>query len=247
MRVRRARDLVVAELGNKSIVIAADSNAATGDKPGDFLKQKPEITGYSAAKVPLMEVLACGAQPFLLVNNLGVDLATTGRGVLRGIRQLLDETSVDVLITGSDESNMPTVQTGVGVTVLGIIETVQLRVGRTQDRDEIWAIGRRRSGLSGDEYSEGVDGIATAKHVIQALQLRPVHEILPVGSKGIAYEAAELAREAGLRLKLRDNPLVDLTRSAGASTCFLVSCVPGTSSELDAIDLPRNLVGTLSH
>lgn len=245
VQVRRVRDLVIAELGDRCIVIAADSNASTGDKPGDFLQQSPEVTGYSAAKVPLMEVLASGAEPFLLVNNLGVDLATTGQSLLRGIRRLLDETSIDLMITGSDESNMPTVQTGIGVTVLGIIETAQLRVGRVGEGDEIWVVGRRRSGLPGDEYADGVEGTATAVHVAAAVRLAGVTEVLPVGSKGIAFEAGELAGGARLHALLFENADVDLQRSAGASTCFLVACQPGASAELDAIPLPRELVGTI--
>ncbi len=243
VHARRVRDLVITELGDKSFVIACDSNAATGDKPGDFLKQSPEVTGYSAAKVPLMEVLASGAEPFLLINNLGVDLATTGQSLLRGIRQLLDETGVDLMITGSDESNMPTVQTGIGVTVIGVTDSSELRFGRIEPDDEIWVVGRRRSGLRGDEYSEGHDGTATAVHVKSATRIPGIREILPVGSKGVAFEAGELAKAAGLRVRLRENSETDLRMSAGASTCFIVACATGAGGILDAIPLPRELVG----
>lgn len=244
VHVRRVRDLVITELGDKSFVIACDSNAATGNKPGDFLKQSPEITGYSAAKVPLMEVLASGAEPFLLINNLGVDLATTGLSLLRGIRRLLDETAIDLMITGSDESNMPTVQTGIGVTVIGVADSAKLRVGRVEPGDELWVLGRRRSGLRDDEYSEGAGGTATALHVRTALQIAGVHEILPVGSKGVAFEAGELTRDAGLRLRLREDTETDLRMSAGASTCFILACSVGSGAALDAIPLPREFIGS---
>jgi thiamine monophosphate kinase len=243
VNVRRVRDLVIMQLGETSFVIACDSNAATGDKPGDHLKQPPEVTGYSAAKVPLMEVLASGADPFLLINNLGVDLATTGMSLLRGIRRLLDETSLDLMITGSDESNMPTVQTGIGVTVIGVAATDELRVGRVRAGDEVWVLGRRRSGLFGDEYEEGDPGTATARHVASALRLPDIREILPVGSKGIAFEAGELARESGLRVELDRGAETDLDKSAGASTCFLVACDPGSGPTLDALNLPRERIG----
>lgn len=240
---RRVRDLVVTEIGDVSLVLATDSNASTGNKPGDYLQQDPEITGYSAAKVPLMEVLASGATPYLLVNNLGVDLATTGQSLLRGIRRLLDETAIELMITGSDESNMPTVQTGMGVTILGVAPTGTLRLGSAQAGDVLWVVGNRRSGLPGDEYDEGAGGIATAHHVLDALRMSGVREVLPVGSHGIAFECAELATTAGLRAELRTDTAADLEMSAGASTCFVVACEPGFAPTF--ADLPTEPIGEL--
>ncbi|CAN5635359.1 hypothetical protein BH10ACT7_BH10ACT7_32800 [soil metagenome] len=239
----RVRDLVVVDLGAKALVIACDSNAATGDKPGDYLKQDPIITGYSAAKVPLMEVLASGAVPFLLVNNLCCDLATTGVRILAGIRELLDQTGVDLMVTGSDESNMPTVQTGLGVTVIGIVDKEALRLGGVRAGDEVWVVGLRRSGIPNDEYDEGDGGTGTAIHVKTALELPGVHEVLPVGSHGVAHEVGELARVGEVSIDLREGLETDLHASAGASTCFLVACDPQASARLRELDLPLELVG----
>ena len=240
----RVRDLVVVDLGSKSLVIACDSNAAIGDKPADFLKQDATTTGYSAAKVPLMEVLATGAEPFLLVNTLCCDLETTGIRIIEGIRALLDETGIDLMVTGSDESNMPTVQTGLGVTVLGIAENGDLRVGGMRAGDEVWLVGRRRSGLPADEYDEGDGFTATARHVAAALRLEGVREVLPVGSHGVGHEIAELARVAGVGIRFTDAPATDLEASAGASTCFLVAVDPMHTSRLETLDLPLERLAT---
>jgi hypothetical protein len=239
---RRIRDLVIVDLGERSLVIACDSNASIGSKPADHLQQDPEITGYSAAKVPVMEVLASGATPFLLVDNLCCDLETTGLALVAGIRRLLDETGLAVMMTGSDEANMPTVQTGVGITVLGIAGPGALRVGGTRAGDRICVVGMRRSGLAGDEYVEGGAGIATARHIRQALALDGVHEVLPVGSSGIAHECRELARVAGLEARLRDAVETDLDASAGSSTCFLAAVDDRGLRGLESLGLPIEIV-----
>lgn len=243
MSMRRWRDLMLIDLVDRTLVVAADSNASIGPKPYDSLAQESFLTGYSAAKVPLMEVVATGATPFLVIDNLCVELRPTGLEILRGIRSVIDDAGLDVLITGSDEANMPTRQTGVGVTVLGSATPGQLRIGRTQPGDDIWVLGRRASGLPGDEYEAKGEGIARLGDLITAGQLPGVHELLPVGSHGIGHESAELVGGSGLAL-VPVSTSVDLVASAGASTCFLVSCEPRASAGLAAAGLPMKLLGT---
>lgn len=244
LTVRRTRDLVLVDVADRTIVIATDSNAAIGRKPFDHLAQDPFFTGYSAAKVPLMEVVAVGASPFLVVDNLGVELRPTGLDIIRGIRSVLDEIGLDdIMITGSDESNMPTQQTGLGVTVLGSVITNAVRVGVTEPGDDIWLVGRRASGLPGDEYDPTGPDIARLSDVVAALRMDGVHEALPVGSHGVAHECLELATSSGLRFERRTSAAIDFTKSAGASTCFLVSCAPDQHIQIANPLLPIHLVG----
>lgn len=242
LSVRRMRDLVLVDLADRTLVVATDSNASIGAKPADFLAQEPFLTGYSAAKVPLMEVVATGARPFLLVDALCVELRPTGLEMLRGIRHALDEAGLDVVITGSDESNMPTTQTGIGVTVLGSSPPGELRLGRTEPGDEIWLLGRRASGLPGDEYGALDPGIARLRDLLAATETPGVHEALPVGSHGVAHECAELVRGSGLSIAWSPAIETDLAMSAGASTCFLVACAPGAGAALGRIGLPGELL-----
>ncbi|WP_344050674.1 AIR synthase related protein [Microbacterium lacus] len=245
LTVTRLRDLVIVDLGSRSLVIACDSNASIGDLPADHLKQDPRITGYSVAKVPLMEVLAVGATPFLIVDNLCCDLLVTGVRILQGIKDIVDEAGLEVMITGSDESNMPTRQTGVGITVMGVLDTAALRVGTARPGDELWVVGRRRSGIGVDAYAERDGSTASAVHVAAATRLPGVHEVLPVGSHGIRFEALELARTANAGVQLRDDVDTDLGASAGASTCFLVACDPERADGLRSLALPLELVGSV--
>ncbi|MDD3095798.1 MAG: selenophosphate synthase, partial [Candidatus Marinimicrobia bacterium] len=56
------------------------------------------------------------------------------------------------------------------------------------------------------------------------LQIEGVHDILPVGSHGIAYEARMMAESAGLQADLTENKVLNTRKSAGPSTCVLLAC-----------------------
>lgn len=244
--VGRIRDLVVMWVSDLALVVACDSNASIGEKPADAVTQDAVETGYSAAKVPLMEVLAAGARPVLLVNNLCCELEPSGQRLLQGIHRLLDEAGLDVVVTGSDETNMPTVQTGIGVTVLGVAGRDELRCGRAQPGDVIWCIGEPRDGryLS---FVDGQPGITGPKEIQAALVAPGVHEVLPVGSRGVRYEAGQLADVAGLAFRPSDRTSINLDISAGPSTCFLAAAPSGAQAALAAAVAPCHVtpVGAL--
>ena len=220
--VRQVRDIVMWGRGPALYVAACDSNAAIGDLPADYLRRPPEVTGYSVTKVPLMEVLAVGATPFLLLNTLCGPLDDYGARIVAGIRQAIEESGCDIFVTGSDETNTPTVQTGVGVTVIGITTEADLTLGRARAGDVVVCAGIPRDGLS-RPYREGDPGIATLWELAAVARSRLAHEILPVGSRGVRYEVEQLARTASLSPVLVEPNPVDVGVSAGASTCFLVA------------------------
>jgi len=244
--VRRVRDLLVVDVGTALLVVACDANAAIGSKPADHLRQDPALTGYSAAKVPLMEVLAAGATPLIVVDNLCCELEPTGRGILAGIAEALAQLpGGGVVVTGSDETNMPTVQTGVGVTVLGVARHGELLLGRAQRGDAVACVGTPKDGVT-RPYREGDADVASIRHVEAARSSGLVHELLPVGSRGAGYEAGELAATAGLELEVDALPPVDLELSAGASTCFLAAAPPERLEALRAVvGLPVERIGLL--
>lgn len=232
-RLARCRDLIYWPDGDGVYVLASDSNAGIGRLPGDALGKDPAEVGYSAAKVPLMEVLAAGATPFLLTNALGGPLDAYGQQILAGIHAALAEVGTDVIVTGSDETNIPTRQTSVGVSVLGRARSHDVRWGRTRDGDTIVAVGRPRDGLR-QPYAEGDPDVAGLADLVTTSRLRDVHELLPVGSKGVGYEARQLAEGIGAALVLPDDLPLDLDASAGASTCFLVTLPASAVLELRA-------------
>lgn len=50
-----------------------------------------------------------------------------------------------------------------------------------------------------------------------------IQDMLPVGSKGIEYEALEMAKTNDLELSLDDRISVDLYKSGGPATCAVVA------------------------
>lgn len=236
-RLARCRDLVYWRDGDSIYVLASDSNAGIGGLPGDTLAKDPIEVGYSAAKVPLMEVVAAGAKPFLLTNSLGGPLDDYGRQILAGIRAALAEVDADVTVTGSDETNIPTRQTAVGVAVLGRARPAEIRWGGTQQGDAVVAVGHPRDGLR-HLYAEGDADVANLADLFAASRIAGVHELLPVGSKGVRYEAQQLAAGVGCRLVLLAGHSLDLDASAGASTCFLATLPVPAIPELRAATRP---------
>lgn len=245
--VRRVRDLLVLRVGDDGLlVLSCDSNASVGDKPHDVLARAPEEAGYAAAKVALMEVLAAGATPLIVADNLCVELEPTGRRVIDGIRAACAELQAGPVLTGSSETNLPTTQTGIGVTVLGYVAAARCLLGGSQPGDVVIAAGRPRGGHR-DPYAEtdpDVAGIGT----VRRLAGRPgTHEIVPVGSRGIAAELADLSGTAGLTLTLASAHGLDLRRSGGTSTVVLAAVAPDAVPEPADLDgLPVAVIGVLT-
>lgn len=219
----RWRDLSLLDLpGGDTLVVACDSAGGVGPKSGDVVKVAGYISGRFTARVALMEVLCAGARPILLVNTAAVEPNPTGEEILRGI---VAEAALaglgPELVTGSFEKNIPTVQTGLGVTVLGLAATEQ-RVAKAGDL--VVAIGRPKVG---EEVGLDDPEIADLPLVRQLLAEPDIHDLLPVGSRGIAAEAADLAASAGLEPEwLEPEEGWVYSKSAGPSTCLLAAVAP---------------------
>lgn len=78
-----------------------------------------------------------------------------------------------------------------------------------------------RSGVKNERYSEYDRDTAKISTVCRLAGLPYVHEILPVGSKGVRYEAGQLAETAGLCFTPAEQPEIDMETSAGSSTAVL--------------------------
>lgn len=243
--MERFRDLTLVTTGkNDVLVIACDSLGGIGQKSNDLVKTTAEVVGRYTVRVPLMEVLAAGAVPFIVVNTLSVEMEPSGKKILTGIQQELIEAGLDqtVLITGSTEENIPTCQTALGVTVIGKAARNKLRLGKARAGDLVVCLGTPKVG------EEVLDGTPSADIplVLRLSQLPWVREILPVGSRGILYEARLLAKGACSSLNLKPDPALDMEKSAGPSTCVLVAIGKSNLKRLAGItELPVFPVGSL--
>ncbi|OCL26144.1 hypothetical protein U472_09005 [Orenia metallireducens] len=237
------RDISIIKLdANKSLVVACDSLGGIGSKEYDKIKVSSRLVGKFTARVALMELLSSGATPISVVDTLSVELKPTGEEIIKGMKEELAKVGIDELLTGSTEENIKTVQTGIGVTAIGLININELRVGTSQKEDLIVAIGLPKVG---NEVLADLNQVADLDLVVELLELEYIHEILPVGSKGVLYEAQLLAESNGLQLSLLENK-VDLQKSAGPATVVLVTVAEDDLTSLKLIDKPVNVIGRLN-
>jgi hypothetical protein len=245
MEVRKVRDLSLISLDNKrTMIIACDSCGSVGMKPGDAFKVPPVIVGKMTVRVPLLEVMCAGAEVVSVADAVCNEMEPTGREIIRGIKEELAEAGIkDIILTGSTEENFETSSTGLGVTVVGIASKSNLKVNRVKDEALIVSIGLPKVG---DEINLVKDTeIVDYKTIKRLLREEDVYEIVPVGSKGIAYEAEQLAINNKLNLHLERNIKVNLKKSGGPATCVIAAINAHSFDKIKAIADNVNAIGRL--
>ncbi len=247
-RCRQVRDLTALELGNGfSLVVAVDSDGGIGPRENDVVKVSDYLVGRFAMRVPLIEILCCGALPLAAFDMLTVSMDDGGDEIVRGIRDELAEAGLpeNFPLSGSSEDNVPTTMTGVGTTVLGLVHDDDFRPGTSQADDVVLCVGLPKSGPD-DEIRLDDEEIVRQSQIRALLGVDGVHDVLPVGSRGALYEAEEMAKSAGLRFVESQEAAIDPMKSAGPSTCVLVSAeAPEIESIADAVAVPVAFLGRL--
>jgi hypothetical protein len=233
----RRGDLVVMKLPTgHTIVVGSTSSGAVGPKSMDEVKVGSKVLGKFLARVALMDVAAAGAFPLLISATLGVKREPIGREILEGIRAeaLALGLEPNQTIMENTEENFETVQTGAGLTVIGLANEEELRLGKTMPGDLLVAIGKPKLG---NEVvpAEARGEIADLKNVIWLSNKKYVHDIVPVGTFGIEYEARMMAFAVGRQLRLAENVELDLEKSAGPATVVLATMSREKFEELKSI------------
>ncbi|PVX27174.1 MAG: hypothetical protein CW716_03655 [Candidatus Bathyarchaeum sp.] len=230
-----------------AIVVGASSSGGVGSKPMDNLKIDGWIVGKFLARVASMDVASTGAFPISASVTLGVEKEPTGNEILEGIRKEIRVLGLEPsqVMKENTEENFETIQTGAGITVVGLANEDELRIGKTVPGDLIVAVGTpkvRNEVIPAEARNE----IANIKDVTALARKRFVHDILPVGSYGIIREAQTLAYSIGRQLKIRENTELDLTKSAGPATVVLATVDKKKFDELTYfIRKPINIVGEI--
>jgi hypothetical protein len=86
--------------------------------------------------------------------------------------------------------------------------------------------------------------IADLKDLLKLIRCGFVHEIIPVGSPGMMYEAGVLAKDSVLRVNLELDE-VEAKNSAGPATVVLVAISKNALNELSAlIRKPMSVIGS---
>jgi len=239
------RDLTIVDITpEQRMVISCDSSGGIGDKELDVVKVDPEMLGYFTTNVALMELLATGATPITIVNTLGVEMEETGKRIISGIKRALRPLNLedDIVVTGSTEENIPVCQTSMGITIIGMLERSNWRRKKAEIGDLIVSVGMPKVGqeVVDDNGSE----IMSVGLLLELLKKSYVKDILPVGSKGIAYEINVMASTSGLDYNIYENVDVDIHKTAGPATCVIVAIdKDGFEALKESISIPINNVG----
>ncbi|PTX15367.1 hypothetical protein SAMN04488598_1286 [Halanaerobium congolense] len=242
--INSLRDISLLQINEKELlVIACDSAGGLGEKKYDQVKVSNKILGKYTVKVPLMEVMSIGAEVISVIDNLAVEYKPTGKEIIAGIKENLKLLSSAELLNGSTEENIKTVQTALGVTVIGKITLEKLKKYTFSNKNNI--IVAAGLPLVGENLMKYKSKAVNLKKFLQLKELDYISQFLPVGSKGILYEAKIMAKENNYDFELINNKL-DLLKSAGPASVILLSLKEKKFSKLkNEIDLPLNRIGKL--
>jgi hypothetical protein len=222
------RDIITIPFHDKySLIIASDNSGAIGMKEHDLVKVSYETVAFYSFRVAVMECMAAGGQPISVVlhNFCGNE---PWEELLRGIKKGLLELGLkEVSITGSTESNFSLLQSAVGLVVLG-----QKPLGKTTEItfSDVLKFAVIGMPLVGNEVIEHEDDIVPLAVFQEICKIENVM-IWPVGSKGILFEMNQMfGNERFLKEIVISN--VDVVKSSGPSTCFIVVYQTGQEAEL---------------
>jgi len=224
----RRGDVVILKIPTgHAIVVGSTSSGGVGPKIKDKVKADGRIVGEFMARVALIDVLSVGAFPMLVSVTMSIKKDPVGSEILEGVMNEVKTLGMDPSQTVSEntEEDVGTDQTGVGVTVVGFASEDDLRIGRTRLGDAVVAIGRP---MVGEEVipAEARGEIADERDVLSLLQKDFVHDIIAVGSLGIAHEAIILAYAIGRQIRFNEGLGIDLKKSAGPATVVLATMKP---------------------
>jgi hypothetical protein len=231
-----------------SLIIAVDSDGGIGSLEGDSIKCDPYQLGRFAMRVPLLELLSCGASPLAAFDMLTIPMKGPGEEIVRGVRDELKQAGLnsDFPLSGSTEDNVHTIMTGIGTTIVGLVHNADFRPGKSRHGDTIICIGIPKSApedivlLEDEEMVNQMDIL----NILKVEGVQGVHEILPIGSKGVENEAQQMAEYSSMEFLPEKKIEIFLNKSGGPSTCVIVSCMPNVIKQIkNTVSVPVNIVG----
>jgi len=236
------RDLTIISLeGENCLVISCDSCGSIGLKDADAFKLAPRYVSKFTTRVALTEVICCGALPVSVTNGVANELEPTGEETILGIHDELSNAGLaNIVLNGSTEENFKTSMTALAITVIGVAKKNELKFGHAVAGDIMILLGSPGVGTEVELESKGF-----YDEIRLLLPLQDVKEIVPVGSKGIAYEAQTLAKLNGIAFKPYKTE-IDYFRSAGPATCMLVLCTDCSADKVLTIYPAGIVVGEMT-
>ncbi|MBC1567389.1 alpha-L-fucosidase [Listeria sp. FSL L7-1425] len=188
----QVRDLSVIDVPGGCILTSCDISAGFGEKAHDGLMVAPEVTARLTLRVALMEMIASGAEIVSVSDVVGAEMEPTGRRVIAGLKDELAKANLShIELNGSTEENMKVTQTSVGVLVTGFATKAALKLVNVHEAVVLFAFGEP---IVGAEVLQKMTEMPDYRLVKKLVAHSAVLEVVPVGSKGMAYEANLLAR-----------------------------------------------------
>jgi hypothetical protein len=131
------------------------------------------------------------------------------------------------------------------VTVIGMCRKAQLKIGTSHPGDLVVAVGIPSVG---NEVlpAEKAGNIVDSTDILKLRELPYVHEVIPVGSTGIAHELKTLAESSKLNYTISKQQKVNVQISAGPATVALASLPESDVANLTRqVDKPTCIIGHL--
>lgn len=213
------RDLSILPVSQeKWLVIACDSSAGIGEKAEDAVRIDPAVTAAFCLRVPLMELICYGATPIAVIDLIGNEKEPTGDQMLKGIKAELTRAELSTIsLNGSTEENMPTKTSSVGITVIAEI-TAGKENFVLQEACSLLQLGEPYVGEMVVKNQHTIFSYPLVKTLRQEVG---VLDMLPVGSKGIRYEAQLMTENSDFQVEFLTEENLDC--SAGPATVILLA------------------------
>jgi hypothetical protein len=248
-RIHSVRDLTRIHLDQQySLIVAVDSDGGIGPMEADTVYCPAYELGRFAIRVPLLEILCSGAIPLAAYDMLTMKMEGVGAEIVRGIRDELKLAGYgeNFHLSGSTEDNVPTKMTGVGTTIIGLVQVNDFRPGSSQPDDMVVCFGLPKSAPD-DTVRTNDPEIMQQTDLKALLGISGIHDILPVGSHGLGYEADAMAKDAGLIFLPDAHCRLSFQKSAGPSTCVIASCMSSVVENMPkTINAPVTILGKTS-
>lgn len=216
------RDLTITPLGNNlQMITACDTSSGLGNKPGDTFSVSPRIVASYCARVIFFELLAYGVEPEIVINMVGGEYDNTGFEALCGLQDEIQLAGIgNIEINGSTEENMETTMTSINMVGIGFCRGEREKK-KIEKGDLIYSLG---TPYVGEQVVAHMSEIISYENLRQIKAMTEVLDVLPVGSKGILYEAEIMAQSAGWQFNRQQQVEHDaiMYASAGPATALVV-------------------------
>ncbi len=211
MRIKNfKRDAAILEFMNGYLVNTCDSAGGIGKLEMDILKVNVQTVALSTLKVAFVENLTLGSK-ILSVSATFMNSPTYVQPAISALSNFLKKWKIPLVI--STEKNFSTIQTGMGIGVVGFAE--KLRIGGARPKYGVYVIGAPKVG---EEVIENAEEVVKIEDITNLMNLEGIGEIIPVGSKGVIAEAEILAENSGLNF-VPEKDEEWMHKSAGPATC----------------------------